>query len=184
MTLRRFQSVEAMVSVLRPGNPVYCLRPAALGMAAALFRDSFRGHTLYAVKCNPHPVILETLRDAGIDHFDAASIPEIAAVRALGDDVAAHYMHPVKTRDAILTAYTVYGVRHFAVDHPDELEKILYETNRAADLAILVRFATPGGVARYDLSAKFGADAAGAAALPSRTGCAADRNARPKNGHV
>ncbi|MDH3700790.1 MAG: type III PLP-dependent enzyme [Alphaproteobacteria bacterium] len=154
-----------MVSVLRPGNPVYCLRPAALRAAADRFRTAFPGRTLYAVKCNPHPVVLETFYAAGIEHFDAASIPEIAAVRALGSDAAAHYMHPVKTRDAILTAYTVYGVRDFAVDHPDELEKILYETNHAKDLTILVRFATPGGVARYELSQKFGADEAGAAAL-------------------
>jgi ornithine decarboxylase len=74
-------------------------------------------------------------------------------------------MHPVKTRDAILTAYTVYGVRHFVVDHPDELEKILYETNHAKDLVIMVRFATPGGVARYELSQKFGAQPGVAAEL-------------------
>ncbi len=165
-----------MVSVLRPGNPVYCLRPAALRTAANRFQTEFPGRTLYAVKCNPHPVVLETFYAAGIDHFDAASIPEIAAVRALGGDAVAHYMHPVKTRDAILTAYTVYGVRDFAVDHPDELEKILYETNHAKDLTILVRFATPGGVARYELSQKFGADEAGASALLR---AAADAVCRP-----
>jgi ornithine decarboxylase len=157
MALRHFRSTEAMVGVLRPGNPVYCVKPAALRAAAARFLEGFPGRTLYAVKCNPHPVVLQTLHEAGIVHFDGASIPEIAAVRGLGVGTSVYYMHPVKTRDAILTAYTVYNVRHFVVDHPDELEKIRYETNQAKDLVILVRFATPGGVARYELSQKFGA---------------------------
>lgn len=163
-----------MVSVLRPGNPVYCIKPAALRAAAARFLGGFPGRTLYAVKCNPHPVILQTLHEAGIVHYDAASIPEIAAVRALGSGTSAYYMHPVKTRDAILTAYSVYGVRHFVVDHPDELEKVFYETNSAKDLVILVRFATPGGVARYELSQKFGAQPSVAADLlqrVERAGC-------------
>ena len=175
MAVRQFRSTEAMVSVLRPGEPVYCVRRAALREAASQFLTQFPGDTLYAVKCNPHPLVLQTLREAGITHFDAASIPEIASVRALGPDVDAYYMHPVKTRDAILTAYTVYGVRHFAVDHPDELDKLLYETNDASDLVVLVRFATPGGVARYELSQKFGAAPAEAATLLRRAadaGCA------------
>jgi len=164
-----------MVSVLRPGEPVYCVHAEALRAAAARFLTQFPGDTLYAVKCNPHPLVLRTLHEAGIVHFDAASIPEIAAVRALGPDVDVYYMHPVKTRDAILTAYTVYGVCHFAVDHPDELDKLLYETDNAGDLVVLVRFATPGGVARYELSQKFGADPEGAAMLLRRAvdaGCA------------
>jgi ornithine decarboxylase len=154
-----------MVSVLRPGYPVYCVKPAALRAVAAQFLEGFPGQTLYAVKCNPHPVILHALYEAGIRHFDGASIPEIAAVRGLGKETAVYYMHPVKMRDAILTAYTVYGVRHFVVDHPDELEKIFYETNNAKDLVIMVRFATPGGVARYELSQKFGAQPSVAAEL-------------------
>lgn len=175
MTVRQFRSTDAMVSVLRPGEPVYCVRRGALRDAAGQFLAQFPGDTLYAVKCNPHPLVLQTLHEAGITHFDAASIPEIAAVRALGPDVDVYYMHPVKTRDAILTAYTVYGVRHFAVDHPDELDKLLYETDDASDLVVLVRFATPGGVARYELSQKFGADPEGAAMLLRRAadaGCA------------
>lgn len=165
MSLRRFKSTDAMVSVLQPGNPVYCLHPEELRKSAGQFLTQFPGRTLYAVKCNPHPFVLRTLFEAGIEHFDAASIPEIAAVRGLAADATAYYMHPVKTRDAILTAHTVYGIRHFVVDHPDELAKILYETNGAGDLVILVRFATPGGVARYELSQKFGASPEEAAAL-------------------
>lgn len=163
-----------MISVLRPGNPVYCVKPAALREAAACFLDGFPGRTLYAVKCNPHPFILQTLYEAGIVHFDGASIPEIAAVRGLGKGTSVYYMHPVKTRDSILTAYTVYGVRHTVVDHPDELEKIFYETNNAKDLVVMVRFATPGGVARYELSQKFGAQPSVAAELLRRvkeSGC-------------
>lgn len=157
-----------MVSVLQPGNPVYCLHPEALRKTARQFLSDFPGRTLYAVKCNPHPFVLRTLFEAGIEHFDAASIPEIAAVRGLAADATAYYMHPVKTRDAILTAHTVYGIRHFVIDHRDELAKILYETNDAEDLSILVRFATPGGAARYELSEKFGATADESADLLQR----------------
>ena len=176
MALRHFRSTDAMVSVLRPGNSVYCVKPAALRAAATRFLEGFPGRTLYAVKCNPHPFVLHTLYEAGIVHFDGASIPEIAAVRGLGKETSVYYMHPVKTRDAILTAYTVYGVRHFVVDHPDELEKVFYETNNAKDLIILVRFATPGGVARYELSQKFGAQPSVAAELLQKVrsaGCSA-----------
>ena len=154
-----------MVAVLRPGNPVYCFNPAALRAAAARFITGFPGRTLYAVKCNPHSFVLDTLYAAGIKDFDAASIPEITDVTGLGDDVSVYYMHPVKTRDAILTAYTVYGVRHFVVDHSDELAKLLYETNGATDLVVFVRFATPGVEAWYELSEKFGAAPDDAAAL-------------------
>ena len=69
-----FETVEAVVAALQPPKPVYCLRPAELRANAARFQDGFAGEVLYAVKCNPHPLVLSTLREAGISRFDAASL--------------------------------------------------------------------------------------------------------------
>jgi ornithine decarboxylase len=65
-------------------------------------------------------------------------------------------MHPVKSRRAIARAFHDYGVRTFALDSEDELDKILVETNGAKDLFLVVRFAVPGDGAAYPLTRKFG----------------------------
>ena len=36
--------------------------------------DKFPGKILYAVKTNPHPEVIKSIIDSGIDHFDVASI--------------------------------------------------------------------------------------------------------------
>ncbi|MBT5664689.1 MAG: type III PLP-dependent enzyme [Rhodospirillaceae bacterium] len=163
--VRHFDSVRAMVSALRPVRPVYCLAPAALTAAAARFRDGFSGDSLYAVKCNPHPFILRTLYDSGVTGFDAASIAEVAAARAVHPDATIGFLNPVKPRGDIREAYRFHGVRLFVVDHESEFEKIAAELGTAADVTILVRFATAPADALYELSNKFGAGADDAARL-------------------
>ena len=155
----RFDHVDAMVASLQPSYPVFCLRPELLAGAARGFLESFPGRVLYAVKCNPHPRVLQILYDAGIRHFDTASLPEIARVRELFRDAGAYFMHPVKARAVIRSAYEVYGVRHFVVDHPNELAKLRDETG-GEGVTVLVRIATPHAGATYDLSTKFGASPA------------------------
>jgi len=80
------------------------------------------------------------------------------------DDVDCYFMHPVKSRAVIKSAYRVYGVRTFVVDHVNELKKIMDETG-GDDLIVVVRVKTPAGGALYHLSAKFGAEPDEAAAL-------------------
>ncbi|MEZ6022942.1 MAG: hypothetical protein R3C16_05915 [Hyphomonadaceae bacterium] len=53
-------------------------------------------------------------------------------------------MHLVKSRRAIGRAFHDYGVKTFALDSEDELDKILAETNQAKDLTLIVRFAVSG----------------------------------------
>jgi ornithine decarboxylase len=65
-------------------------------------------------------------------------------------------MHPVKSRQAIQRAYAL-GVRAFAFDHMDELNKIVEETGGAADLELFVRLGISAKGAAYELSGKFGA---------------------------
>ncbi len=170
---RRFPDVPSMLESLNPSYPVFCVYPEVFARATREFVEGFPGRVLYAVKCNPHPAVLEMLYRAGIRHFDTASLPEIAQVRESFSDAMLYFMHPVKSRAAISSAYNVYGVRHFVLDHASELEKILDQTG-GDNVTLIVRVATPSGGASYDLSSKFGARPADAVELLQavrRAGC-------------
>lgn len=155
--LRHFDDTESMIRALKPGYPVYCLRPDELRETARRFLRSFPGRVLYAVKCNPHPAILKSLHEAGIRHFDTASLAEIAQIRDLFPDAECYFMHPVKARAAILSAHEVYGVDHYVIDHPSELEKIETVVGGGDGQVMMVRLVTPQYQALYELSKKFGA---------------------------
>ena len=158
MALRHFADAEAMIEALDPSYPVYCLRPGVLAETTKRFFDGFPGRIMYAVKCNPHPAVLQALFDAGVRHFDTASLTEIADVREAHPEAEAYFMHPVKSRAAILAAHKIYDIRHYVIDHEDELEKILEITGGGDNINVLVRLSTPPGKAVFELSAKFGAD--------------------------
>jgi ornithine decarboxylase len=76
-----------------------------------------------------------------------------------------HFMHPVKSREAIRKSYFTYGVRDYAVDSAPELFKLLEETRGAKDLGIIIRLTVSNGHAFHSLSGKFGAGRALAAEL-------------------
>src|SRR3546814_7837550 len=62
-------------------------------------------------------------------------------------------MQPVKARAVIRTAYQVYGLRHFVIDHRNELRKVIEEA-AAPGNTIIVRVNTPpADDALYHLSA-------------------------------
>lgn len=157
-----FSTVEAVIEELKPGYPVYCLRPAEIQRQAKYFLENFPGRVLYAVKCNPHLAVLRILYDAGIRHFDTASLTEIADVREHFPQADCYFMHPVKARSSIQMAHSVYSVDHYVIDHVKELEKIIETTGSGDGQVILVRIVTPVHDAQYQLSDKFGiaADAA------------------------
>lgn len=151
-----FATVEDVIEDLKPGYPIYCLRPAELQRQARYFLDTFPGRVMYAVKCNPHLTVLQTLYDAGIRHFDTASLAEIALVREHLPQADCYFMHPVKARAAIMTAQQVYSVDHFVIDHEKELQKIIDATGGGDGKVLLVRIVTPVHDAQYQLSDKFG----------------------------
>lgn len=157
-----FATVEDVIAELEPGYPIYCLRPAELKRQAEFFLDAFPGRVMYAVKCNPHLTVLKALYDAGIRHFDTASLAEIALVREHFPQADCYFMHPVKARASIMTAHEVYSVDHFVIDHEKELAKIIDVTGGGDGSVVLVRIVTPVHDAQYQLSDKFGvaADAA------------------------
>jgi len=151
-----YADARHVAAALEPSYPVYCLAPSVLGQAAKDFLSVFPGRVLYAVKCNPHPKVLAALCKSGIRHFDTASLPEIAQVREAHRDAETYFMHPAKARAVVRTAYEVYGVRHFVIDHGAELEKILAVTG-GESVIVHVRVKTPETKALYNLASKFGA---------------------------
>lgn len=153
---QRFASIEDMVRSLHPSQPVECLYPDNLKHAAKTFLDHFSGCTLYAVKANPDPYVLNCLYTAGIRHFDVASLGEVQLLRSLFPTAHLAFMNPVKGRESIHSAYFDYNIRDFVIDTADELHKILEETRNARDLTIIVRLAMPKGSAACGLSGKFG----------------------------
>ena len=165
MKLRNFASVEEVVEALKPSYPVYCFRPEVIKNAARLFLDHFNGRVLYAVKCNPHLAVLQWLHEAGIRHFDTASPAEIALIRENFKDADCYYMHPVKGRAAIQLAHEVYRVDHYAIDHTNELQKLVDVTGGGDASVVLVRIKTPQYDAFYQLSEKFGVQVDDAVAL-------------------
>lgn len=163
--LRGYGSVEEIIEDLAPSEPVFCIDPFELRASAARFMN-FPGRPLYAVKCNPHPFVLETLFDAGIRDFDVASLGEIELVESLFGKAAGQFFNnPAKTRPAIRKASELHGIRFYTADCIEEVEKILQEADLSDELIIAVRLATPGKDARYVLSTKFGASADEAARI-------------------
>ncbi len=160
-----FASAAEMVAALRPEEPVYCLRPHIVAAAARRFVEAFPGDVLYAVKCNDHRHVLDALYQGGIRHFDTASLAEVAAIHDRFADQTSHYMHPVKSRRSIEQAYYRYGIRSFALDCRDELDKLVATTQGGHDLTLVVRLETSGNQAVCDLSGKFGATVDEAAGL-------------------
>lgn len=164
MKHKRFTSVDAVVEALNPSYPILCVHPDRLARSAQAFIRGFPGRVLYAVKCNPHPVVLQALWAAGIRHFDTASLNEIAQVKEMLPDAECYFNHPVKGRAAIEAADKIYGLDTWVVDSVDELDKIEEEVGRQPDV-IQVRLQTAPGYAAFDLSLKFGASRAEAVAL-------------------
>jgi len=167
----RFETGQQAALALRPDVPVYGFRPGVLQADARAFMAAFPGKTAYAVKTNGEPFILKVLAEVGIRAFDVASPGEFAAVRAISDDAELLYMHPVKAQSDIRLALETYGIRVLALDHEDEIAKILRIVRALdldpADITLFVRLQTKGPAA-YELSKKFGAAPAHAVELLQR----------------
>jgi ornithine decarboxylase len=110
----------------------------------------------YAVKANPHPVLLRALHDAGCS-FDVASPAEVHAALTAGAAPAdLVYSNPVKKRDDIARAYAL-GVSLFVVDSPQETRKV---AAAAPGASVLCRLVTSGEGSDWPLSRKYGVSTA------------------------
>ena len=163
--MQKFKTVDELINKLKPEKPIYCIRKKSIQIASTYFRNKFPGKVLYAVKTNPHPEVLKTIVESGIENFDVASIQEIKDIRAINPNAKCSYMHTVKSRESIKEAYFNYNVKAFSLDTKDELIKIIETTNEAKDLELFVRVAVSNEHAEIDLSKKFGASIAEATAL-------------------
>lgn len=146
-----------VAAALRPVQPVTLVRPHAAARAARFFVEKFPGRTLYAVKANPSPDLLQILWDNGVTHYDVASIGEVRLVARTLPEATLCFMHPVKAEEAIAEAYFTHGVRTFSLDTIEELEKIVRATNGADDLTLCVRIRVSSELSKLSLASKFGA---------------------------
>ncbi|MGC1468472.1 MAG: type III PLP-dependent enzyme [Sphingorhabdus sp.] len=157
-----YPDASSLVLALRPDEPITLLRPHAATRAARFFVEKFPGKSLYAVKANPSPTLLETLWEAGITHYDVASLGEVRLVHKFLPEAKLCFMHPVKSERAIAQAYHNHGVRTFSLDSHEELEKIVRATTSegvaATDLELCVRIRVSSDHAKLSLAAKFGAE--------------------------
>lgn len=161
----RFNLVTDVVERLRPGYPVFCLHQRRLWDNARYFLQHFPGRVLYAVKCNPALEVIRILAEAGIKHFDTASLNEIALIRENVPRGDCYYMHPVKSRASLITAKTVYAIDHYIIDHESELTKLVEVIGGGDGRVCFIRIATPKADSFINLSDKFGAEMAEAARL-------------------
>ena len=152
------QQVSAAIDIAkqRPVEPVTLVRPHAAARAARFFVEKFAGRSMYAVKANPSPELLQILWDSGITHYDVASIAEVRLVARTLPGATLCFMHPVKAEEAIAEAYWKHGVRVFSLDSLEELEKVLRATENASDLTLCVRLRVSSEHAKYSLASKFG----------------------------
>ncbi|MGZ8283528.1 MAG: type III PLP-dependent enzyme [Allosphingosinicella sp.] len=148
----------AEIAKRRPVQPVTLIRPHAAHRAARYFVERFPGRSLYAVKANPSPDLLQVLWGAGVTHYDVASIAEVRLVAETLPEAVLCFMHPVKAEEAIAEAYFTHNVRTFSLDTEDELEKIVRATKGATDLNLLVRIRVSSEYAKLSLASKFGAE--------------------------
>ncbi|MDA9624186.1 type III PLP-dependent enzyme [Pelagibacteraceae bacterium] len=155
--MRKFKDVNDLVNTLKPDYPVYCIRPESIKTSTEYFKKKFPGRVLYAVKTNPNEKVLKQIISNGIEDFDVASINEIKLIKKLKPNAKLYFMHTVKSRENIAEAYYELGIRDFALDTKDELQKILEVTKQAKDLKLYVRIAISNEHAEIDLSRKFGA---------------------------
>jgi ornithine decarboxylase len=155
--MQKFKSVEELINQLKPEKPVYCIRKKSVLTASNFFQKNFPGEILYAVKTNPHPVVIKTLIESGINQFDVASVEEIKQVRKFSSSAKCSFMHTIKSPESIKRAYFEFGIKTFSLDTKEELIKIINNTDNAKDLELFVRIAVSNEHAEIDLSKKFGA---------------------------
>jgi ornithine decarboxylase len=162
--MRRFPSASALIGATKPDIPVIGVRPHAAARAARWFIETFPGDVAYAYKANSSVFLLGALYGAGIRHFDVASLPEIEDAATI-PGAHLHFMHPVKSRNAIRRAFSEFGVRSFSLDSEEELRKIMEETGGSRDLTLWVRVSVEPKNSRIPLTRKFGTSGAKAARL-------------------
>ena len=112
--MQKFNSVDELVNIIRPVDPIYCIRPNSIKLACTWFKNNFPGQFLYAVKTNPNKKVIKCIGENGTNKFDVASINEVKLIKEMFPEARAYYMNTVKSREHIKEAYVNYNIRDFA----------------------------------------------------------------------
>ena len=108
---------------------------------------------LYALKANPHPVIVKKIKDLNVG-FEVASVSEVSLLEEnLVDLSSVFFSNPVKSFQAIDIAYKK-GVKYFAFDSIEELIKL---NNVSKNIKPVFRIDVPNLGSDWPLTEKFGA---------------------------
>ena len=166
-----YPDAPTVARAFAPDQPVILNRPHAAARAARFFAEKFPGKSMYAVKANPSPDLLQVLWDAGITHFDVASIAEVRLVRSLLPEATLCFMHPVKTeeRDRRGLSRRTACARSASTPTRSWRRSSRPRERHAEDLNLLVRLRVSSEYAEYSLASKFGIDLADAAPLLQAT---------------
>jgi ornithine decarboxylase len=106
----------------------------------------------YAVKCNPEPEVLATLKNAGCE-FEIASKDELDRLLALDVNPAnIFYSNPIKSA-AFIRYAARHGVRWYVVDSIEEVDKI-HSIHPGASLYLRIAVSNEGSL--WPLESKFG----------------------------
>ena len=122
--MRKFKTVNELVNSLKPDYPVYCIRTEEIKKSVKFFKANFPGKILYAVKTNPHEKVIKQIISNGVNDFDVASLNEIKLIHKINPGANLHFMHTIKSKESIASAYFEYGVKSFSLDNKEELRKI------------------------------------------------------------
>jgi ornithine decarboxylase len=134
-------------------RPVLYIDTGVIAQKYAEFKQAFpRADIHYAMKCNSERPVLETVKQLGCN-FEIASYNELAILLEIGVDPAGVlFSNPVKSQWDIEQAYAA-GVRCFAFQSPEELEKLAV---CAPGARVYLRLATPVGKSTVASEGKFG----------------------------
>jgi len=135
------------------GTPLLILDCEAVTCQYRLLSQSLPGVELcYAIKSQPHPVVINILYQLGAG-FDIATSGEFELLRRQHiEPRSTIHTHPIK-RDRDISEALRFGCTTFVIDNSLELEKFVNYRHR---VGILVRVSFPNPNSPVDLSRKFG----------------------------
>jgi ornithine decarboxylase len=150
-----WQKVIAYKKNAAEPTPLLLMDLDVIKQKAALIGKQIRNaQVFYALKANPDLRLAKMLYASGMG-FEIASTGELKMVKSFGVDPDKIITgNTVKTVDFIEQLYA-YGVRHFAFDSRDEVQKI---AQYAPGSKVYIRLSVPNEGSEWPLSQKFGVE--------------------------
>jgi len=147
------QRIMDFLATRRPNGPCLVVDLDVVADNYRAFEKALpQSRIFYAVKANPAPEILRLLASLG-SSFDTASVPEIEMAMDAGAPACRiSFGNTIKKERDIARAFEL-GIRLFAVDCVEEVEKI---ARAAPGARVFCRVLTDGEGAEWPLSRKFG----------------------------